>query len=96
MTVLFELKNIYKEYGDNKVLDNINIKINSGDKIGLVGNNGSGKTTLANIIYGTESYRGNIVWSKGNITIGYMKQSFEYIQGFNSLSGGEKKIICLY
>ena len=90
MTVLFELKNIYKEYGDNKVLDNINLKINSGDKIGLVGNNGSGKTTLANIIYGAESYRGSIVWSKGNITIGYMKQSFEYIQEFDSLSGGEK------
>lgn len=90
MTVLFELKNISKEYGYNKILDNINIKVNYGDRIGLVGNNGSGKTTLANIIYGTESYKGGIVWNKGNVAIGYMKQSVEYIQGFDTLSGGEK------
>lgn len=90
MTVLFELKNISKEYGYNKILDNINIKVNYGDRIGLVGNNGSGKTTLANIIYGTESYKGGILWNKGNVAIGYMKQSVEYVQGFDALSGGEK------
>ena len=33
-----------------KILDNINFKINAGEKIGLVGSSGSGKTTIINIL----------------------------------------------
>lgn len=45
-----ELKNISKYYGEIEVLKNINLKIERGDKIAIVGVNGVGKTTLAKII----------------------------------------------
>ena len=43
---LLELKNISYKYKNNLILNKINLKINSGEKIALLGKNGSGKTTL--------------------------------------------------
>lgn len=91
MTVLMESKNISKEYGENVILDNINIKIKLGEKLGIVGCNGMGKTTLANIICGKiQSTSGEIVWYKDNVKIGYMKQATDYEEMEGTLSGGEK------
>ena len=38
---------------ENKALDNINLKVNEGDFITIIGSNGAGKTTLFNLIAGT-------------------------------------------
>lgn len=45
-------ENIYFRYSENKpwLLDNVNIKIESGEKIGIVGASGGGKSTLAKIL----------------------------------------------
>lgn len=47
-----EFKNVSFHYGDNKekVLNNINIKVNAGDYMALVGPSGVGKTTLCSLI----------------------------------------------
>lgn len=90
MTILLECKNVTKEYGDAVILDKVNLNIKFGEKIALVGTNGTGKTTLANIIYGNEEAEGSIKWFKDNIRIVYMKQTTDYIEGYNTLSGGEK------
>ena len=49
---MFELKKIYKSFGEICVLREINLNIKSGIISGLVGPNGSGKTTLINIMSG--------------------------------------------
>jgi ABC-type bacteriocin/lantibiotic exporter with double-glycine peptidase domain len=48
------LKDINYNYPNNslKVLEDINLTINKGDKIGIVGETGSGKTTLINLLVG--------------------------------------------
>ena len=50
-----ELKNIEKSFGENKVIDKFNIKINHGEFIVLVGPSGCGKSTLLRMISGLES-----------------------------------------
>ncbi|CZR96369.1 MULTISPECIES: ABC transporter ATP-binding protein [Clostridioides] len=48
---MFEVKNITKKLGKFK-LNDINLKLNEGDIVGIIGPNGSGKTTLIKIIMG--------------------------------------------
>jgi len=52
------LDNVHKRYKKNSgyswVLKNVNLKINHGDKIAVVGSNGCGKSTLTRIISGAE------------------------------------------
>lgn len=45
-----EVKNLKKKYGDNLVLDNIDIVFEENKIYGLLGRNGAGKTTLLNIM----------------------------------------------
>jgi len=46
------MKDIFKSYGQNKVLTDVNINIKKGEIHGLVGENGAGKSTLMNILFG--------------------------------------------
>ena len=51
---LLSAENISKSYGEKKLLSGVNLGLNEGDKIGLIGLNGTGKSTLLKIIAGVE------------------------------------------
>lgn len=51
------LDNLSKSYGDLEVIKNANIRIERGDRIGVVGVNGAGKTTMAKVIAGVEPFQ---------------------------------------
>jgi len=46
MSVIFECRNLSKQYGSVKALDGVNLQLESGRIVGLLGPNGSGKTTM--------------------------------------------------
>ena len=47
-----ELHNVYQQYGDMAVLDNISLTLAEGEVLGLFGHNGAGKTTTVRLILG--------------------------------------------
>lgn len=46
MRKILEVKNLSKHFGNHHVLKDINLKINEGDVVTIIGSSGSGKTTL--------------------------------------------------
>ena len=57
---MIEISGLSKKYGTKEVLKNINLKFESGNVYGIVGENGAGKTTLFRCVAGLENYNGKI------------------------------------
>lgn len=49
---MLEIKNLSKNYGDRKALDNLSLKIENGEIYGFIGHNGAGKTTTVKCVVG--------------------------------------------
>ena len=47
---MLELKNVTKEFGTKKAVNNLNLKLENGKILGLVGRNGAGKSTTFRMI----------------------------------------------
>ena len=59
---MLEIKNLNVSYGSIKAIRNIDININSGETVCLIGSNGAGKSSLLNAISMLISYEGTIVY----------------------------------
>ena len=66
---MLELQNIYFERDNRKILNDINLKIDTNKFIAITGPNGSGKSTLVKIIMGIEKPdSGKIIFQGKDIT----------------------------
>jgi len=52
VSILIEVRNLTKRYGQRKAIDDLNFSINAGEIVGFLGPNGAGKTTTMNIMTG--------------------------------------------
>ncbi|WP_203415722.1 amino acid ABC transporter ATP-binding protein [Leptotrichia buccalis] len=63
---MIELKNLKKQYGDNVVLKNINLHVDRGEVVSIIGPSGSGKSTILRCIVDLESITSGEVLIEGN------------------------------
>ncbi len=81
---LLQLSQIMLTFGGNPVFDNLDMNVQPGDRVALVGRNGSGKSTLMKVMAGLmEADSGARTLSPG-VTVGYMEQDPDFV-GFATL-----------
>jgi ATP-binding cassette subfamily F protein 3 len=74
---MINASNILVKYGDRVLLNNLNLVIGTGDKVGLVGRNGAGKSTLLKIIAGYIRPDEGQVARPSESTLGFLHQEME-------------------
>lgn len=106
---VIELKNVTKSFGDHKVLKGVNLKVNSGEVVSVIGASGSGKSTMlrcinllerpdgGDILFNGESIFGQDVNIAGYRTkVGMVFQSFNLFENMNVLKNctiGQIKVL---
>ena len=71
---VIEARNLSHGYGNDKLFNNVSLKIRRGDRIGLIGNNGVGKSTLLKILLEQIPPNVGSVKLGTNLNIGYFDQ----------------------
>lgn len=104
MTVILETKNLERTFGAVVAASDINITINAGEVLGVIGSNGAGKTTFVNMVTGYLEpssgqilYRGKDITGKAtrDITKLGICRSFQIPQLFLELSVIDNTLIAL-
>ncbi|MCL2575660.1 MAG: ABC-F family ATP-binding cassette domain-containing protein [Defluviitaleaceae bacterium] len=71
---VLRIKNAEKIFGNRKLFRNVDVAINKGEKVALIGENGIGKTTLFKMIIEGD----NAVMLGSNVKIGYYDQTLKF------------------
>lgn len=76
---MLEIKNISVSFKDKNVLQNLNLEIEEGIILGILGKNGAGKTTLFESLYQSQKYNGEILWKNQKL----LRQNISYLETEN-------------
>jgi ATP-binding cassette subfamily F protein 3 len=74
VTEPIRLEELGKSYGERRVLGGVNLKVQRGERIGIIGVNGAGKTTLLRMISGEIEPDGGKIVMGSNVKLGYYAQ----------------------
>ncbi len=94
--VVVEARHLKKGYGDNLLMDDLNLTLPRGGIVGVIGPNGAGKTTLFRMITGQETPDAGSLKIGETVQIGYVDQSREALDAgktvWEEISSGRDEI----
>ncbi|MEO1386294.1 MAG: ATP-binding cassette domain-containing protein [Cyanobacteria bacterium J06634_6] len=102
---LVSLKGISKQFGNNRVLNNVDMNLNVGEAIAIIGPSGTGKSTILRIIAGLLEPDEGEIWIAGQKRIGLIEDAsdpvgvgmvFQQAALFDSLTVAENVGFSLY
>lgn len=76
---MLEIKDLTVSFKDKNVLRGLNLNVEEGSIIGLLGKNGAGKTTLFESLYQNQKYAGEILWNNEKLR----RKSISYLETEN-------------
>jgi ATP-binding cassette subfamily F protein uup len=84
--LVVEAKNIGRAYGERKIVDGFSIRVQRGDRIGIVGPNGAGKTTLVDMLAGAKPPDAGTIRFGANIEMATLDQHRESLDPRSTLA----------
>ena len=75
--VVFKMKNVSKAYGDRTLFSDVNLNVQGGERIALLGDNGTGKSTFIKCLLGEEDCAGKIQFGP-TVKWGYLPQIIHF------------------
>ena len=75
--VVFKLKNVSKAFGDRTLFSDVNLNVEAGERIALLGDNGTGKSTFIKCLLGEEDCGGKIQFGP-TVKWGYLPQIIHF------------------
>jgi len=75
--VVFQTKNMEKSYGDRTLFQNVELRVEGGQRIALLGDNGTGKSTFLKCLLGEEDCKGKIQFGP-TVKWGYLPQIIHF------------------
>ena len=95
--VVVEARDLRKGYGDQLLMEDVNLTLPRGGIVGVIGPNGAGKTTLFRMLVGQERPDGGTLKVGETVQIGYVDQSRDSLNAdktvWQEISGGEDEIV---
>ncbi len=82
--VVFQMKNVSKSFGDRTLFSGVDLRVEGGERIALLGDNGAGKTTFLNCLLGQEPCQGKIQFGP-TVKWGYLPQIIHFSHPERSL-----------
>ena len=77
MTAVIKMENVSKSFQKNIVLDNLNLEVEQGELVAIIGKSGCGKSTLLNILTGSLKSDTGYVEIGETVRFGYFKQGYD-------------------
>ncbi|MBO5660446.1 MAG: ABC-F family ATP-binding cassette domain-containing protein, partial [Bacteroidaceae bacterium] len=75
--VVFKTKNLSKAFGDRKLFSDVELMVEGGERIAILGDNGTGKTTFIKCLLGEEDFTGKIQYGP-TVKSGYLPQTIHF------------------
>ena len=75
--VVFNMKNVSKSFGDRCLFSDVELKVEGGERIALLGDNGTGKSTFIKCLLGDEDCQGKIQFGP-TVKWGYLPQIIKF------------------
>ena len=76
---LIALERVCLAYGHVPLLDHVDLMLDTGDKVALIGRNGTGKSSLLKIVAGTTTPDDGVVWRNPALRLAYVAQEPEFV-----------------
>ena len=75
--VVFKMKNVSKAFGERTLFSNVNLDVEGGERIALLGDNGTGKSTFIKCLLGEEDCQGKLQFGP-TVKWGYLPQIIKF------------------